>query len=286
VIERRAVRLAGLEWVLDGLPDSTMLPTPWEPFELRGQTSSAAAIFTYFSESCPIIPSGQPINSGLYFHLFRTPDHAGFLGFPVPEPGWRAIYWPNRRRLDFYVAGQPDSARIGVFVDQVFWRFHAFFMAPADRLVLHATAAMKNGRVLVLPGDTGRGKSTLAGLLHKAGWTILSDESPIVEAPAQGPFRVWGSPWPSSMGFASPECGILAGIYFLEHGSENRITPLEPGAAVKRLIVERLFICPWYEDRTRDLILAAIDRMLLRIPSAALAFKPDADVVALLEKEW
>ncbi len=283
--ERRVIRLAGLEWGLERFPDPLPLPAFWAPFEFREQLSPAAGVISLTTGPCPIAPSGPPINANRFFHIFRTPDGAGFLGCPVPEVGWRALCWPARQRIELYIAGTPDPGTVGTLVDQTFWRFRSLIMAPADRLVMHAAAAMHDGRVLVLAGDTGRGKSTLARLLHEAGWTILSDESPFVEAPANGPIRVWGSPWPSSDGFASAGSGILAGLYLIEHGSANKITPIEPGLAVRRLLNERLFLCPLYEDGSRDRLLAVVDRMLLGAPCAVLAFKPDAEVTALLRKD-
>ena len=41
---------------------------------------------------------------------------------------------------------------------------------------LHASAAALEGRVLLLPGTTGAGKSTLAVALARAGWEFLADD--------------------------------------------------------------------------------------------------------------
>ena len=45
-----------------------------------------------------------------------------------------------------------------------------------DLLWLHAGAVASGGRAMLLPGEPGRGKSTLASSLCARGWTYLSDE--------------------------------------------------------------------------------------------------------------
>lgn len=59
-------------------------------------------------------------------------------------------------------------------------RYHAtraFVEARPERLWLHAAAARRGPRVLVLPGERGCGKSTLVTALAGAGWQYLSDEA-------------------------------------------------------------------------------------------------------------
>ena len=43
-------------------------------------------------------------------------------------------------------------------------------------LVFHAAVVERGGQALILPGNTGRGKSTLCAALVAAGWRLLSDE--------------------------------------------------------------------------------------------------------------
>ncbi len=52
------------------------------------------------------------------------------------------------------------------------WRRH---------LVVHASAAEKDGRVLVMTGLSGSGKSTLAALLGERGWRFLGDEFAFID---------------------------------------------------------------------------------------------------------
>jgi HprK-related kinase A len=47
-------------------------------------------------------------------------------------------------------------------------------------LVIHAAAIERGGRVAILPGEPGAGKSTLTALLVHNGWRLLSDELTLI----------------------------------------------------------------------------------------------------------
>ncbi|MEQ1869072.1 MAG: hypothetical protein ABL961_03505 [Vicinamibacterales bacterium] len=60
-------------------------------------------------------------------------------------------------------------------------------------LVLHAAAAARSGRALILPGRSGSGKTTLSAYLLARGFTYLSDEMVFLES---GTLLVEGLPRP------------------------------------------------------------------------------------------
>ena len=62
------------------------------------------------------------------------------------------------------------------------WRRH---------LLLHAAAVERDGQVLVMTGESGAGKSTMAALLALNGWRLLGDEFALI-APDTG----WAHPFP------------------------------------------------------------------------------------------
>ena len=160
-------------------------------------------------------------------------------------------------------------------------------------LVLHAMAADLDGHGILCAGVSGRGKSTLARLLDAAGATVLTDERPVVRqwpppaadaaAPARPAFRVYGSPWPSSAGFARDAWAPLRRIYFIEHGGASRITPLDPTAALRRFIP--VTTVPWQAPGLLDPALATIGALVAHIPCAVLAFRPEACAVAAIRAD-
>jgi HprK-related kinase A len=52
------------------------------------------------------------------------------------------------------------------------WRRH---------VLIHASAAEKEGRVLVMSGESGSGKSTLAAMLGESGWRFMGDEFALLD---------------------------------------------------------------------------------------------------------
>lgn len=48
-------------------------------------------------------------------------------------------------------------------------------------LLIHAACVEKNGRAAIMPGEPGKGKSTLCAALVQRGWRLLSDELAVID---------------------------------------------------------------------------------------------------------
>lgn len=160
-------------------------------------------------------------------------------------------------------------------------------------VVFHGSTAVLDGRGIICTGVSGTGKSTIARLLHAAGAAVLSDERPVVrqwpmpvcdaQLAATADFRVYGSPWPSSAGFALNAWAPLRRIYFLEHGDTNRLTPLTPREAFNRII--QVATIPWQDATLFDPCLKTIETLLRLVPCAVLSFRPTPEVVDLIRQD-
>ncbi len=111
------------------------------------------------------------------YAAYPTPPHADFTVRLEPPKPWRRYLRPS-----VMIAGDfmlPDAAplplaqgllaaEMGMNLQMALgWRRH---------LLLHAGAAEKDGRALVMTGHSGSGKSTMAALLGETGWRFMSDE--------------------------------------------------------------------------------------------------------------
>jgi hypothetical protein len=220
--------------------------------------------------------------------------------------GCATVTWHARRFADFY--GSYERAwSTGLGLSLLVLRLRA-----QGGLVLHGTAAEVDGQGILCVGVSGTGKSTLARLLDAAGATVLTDERPVLRqwpaaharpatlcgwgvhvAPSQArlsvgaapseAFRVYGSPWPSSAGFARNAWAPLRRLYFLEHGETDRLTPLPPRDAVSRLI--HVATIPWQDPVLLDPCLATMEAVLCALPCAVLAFRPTPAVVDLIRND-
>ena len=72
--------------------------------------------------------------------------------------------------------GVPQDTRDHFLADQVLPRI----LAHEGRLVLHGAAIRVGGRAIVILGDSGRGKSTLAASFAQAGFALLGDDAMVV----------------------------------------------------------------------------------------------------------
>lgn len=61
-------------------------------------------------------------------------------------------------------------------------------------LVLHASAACRNGSAVMLCAESGSGKSSLLMGLAAAGWNPLTEDQCAVDLDGSGPHRVWPGP--------------------------------------------------------------------------------------------
>ncbi len=155
-----------------------------------------------------------------------------------------------------------------------------FRLLQLDGLVFHGCGADLAGHGILCAGESGRGKSTIARLLDARGAQVLSDERPAVRQVASDQFRLYGTPWPSSAGFARNAAVPLRRIYFLEHGPHDELVPLAAGGALRRLI--RVAGIPWQDPAFFDPLLKVVDALLRTIPCAILRFRPTPAVVDLL----
>lgn len=116
-------------------------------------------------------------------------------------------------------------------------------LLPFDRLVFHALAFEWRGRVWLLTGPSGAGKTT-----HYLRWKLrygeelrlLNGDKPLLEIPPEGAITVHPSPWYGKEGMQQYFSGPLGGIILLEKAAENRIRRMTPREAAGCLFTQLL----------------------------------------------
>ena len=290
----RVLTIAHVRFALSGLGDAAAFPAPFRTF-WRDDASAdlvcgvlAAGPDEALAREPPVAdcPWSFTVHDGRC-ELIRR-DQAGDTLWRISASltfDCAAITWHPRRFPAVY--GHYEQAwATGLGLSLLVFRLLAH-----GGLVLHGNAAEIAGLGVLCLGVSGSGKSTLARLLESAGARVLTDERPVLRrwpaptAPMPSPaaFRVYGSPWPSSAGIARDAWAPLARIYFLEHGAEDRITPLSPRDAFNRLI--HVATIPWQDPAFFDPCLATVEMLLQSVPCAVLAFRPTPEVVRLIRKD-
>lgn len=187
-------------------------------------------------------------------------------------------------RLRSPALAEPDSdVAINPFcypVDQV---LTVYALAERRGVLVHAAGLERDGRVILFPGVSGAGKSTISRLLAgRNGWTLLSDDRVILRQRDSG-WCAYGTPWPGEAGFASPRCAPLAGIYFLRKADAHRATRLTPSAALRALMP--VASIPWFDPEVFPSVLDTCGELTRELPAGELLFRRDpgvADVVDAL----
>jgi hypothetical protein len=161
-----------------------------------------------------------------------------------------------------------------------------YILARHHGVVIHAAGIEINGNGFIFPGPSGAGKSTLSRqfiLANSSNSMVFSDDRMIVRNSPEvhDTFRAFGTPWPGELGIARSQDMPLQAIFFLRHGSGNKIKQLEPHQALDKLL--KVTSIPWYDREVIPEILRFCEDLLTRVPLFELHFTPGLEVVRFLE---
>jgi hypothetical protein len=163
-------------------------------------------------------------------------------------------------------------------VDQV---LTVYALAERHGVLVHAAGLERDGRVILFPGVSGAGKSTISRLLAgRNGWTLLSDDRVILRRRDDG-WRAYGTPWPGEAGFAAPRCAPLAGIYFLRKADEHRTARLTPSAALRAVMP--VASIPWFDAEVFPSVLDTCGELTRELPAGELFFRRDPGVAGVVD---
>ena len=174
-------------------------------------------------------------------------------------------------------------------LDQLLMMNH---LALRGGMIVHAAAAVIQGKALVFPGVSGAGKSTLCRLFMAAGQTdsLLSDDRVILWAEGSDgalastgerkQAEIWGTPWPGDAAVAQNTWAPLGALLFLVKADQTELVPLSAGMAMRRLMP--VVSCPWYDRLRGNLVLETCGRVVETFPCYDLRFRADSEVVDVL----
>lgn len=146
---------------------------------------------------------------------------------------------------------------------------------------VHAVGVVDEfGRGHLFVGHSGAGKSTSARLWQKhPGARILSDDRIILRFEDGRPC-MHGTPWHGDAGLALADSADLSAVYFLEHGSRNKLTPVPAVRAAAELLA-RSFV-PHHSAEGLEATLRSLDRITRETPCSLFQFVPDQSAVEMI----
>jgi hypothetical protein len=151
-------------------------------------------------------------------------------------------------------------------------------LSRGEGIEVHAVGVVdESNRGHLFLGHSGAGKSTSARLWQKRpGVRVLSDDRIILRF-EDGRARMYGTPWHGDAGLALADSADLSGMYLLQHGTQNELTPLSAGRAAAELLA-RSFI-PHHSSEGLKSTLCSLDRITQSVPCSLFQFVPDESAV-------
>ncbi len=142
--------------------------------------------------------------------------------------------------------------------------------------IFHAAGSSINKKCFLFMGRSGAGKSTISRLCSEdKRFSFLSDDRIIVRK-VEDRIYAYGTPWPGDEGIAMNNYSSLAGIFFIYHGSKNRVDKISPQRAFEKLLP--VTSIPWYEKDSMSEMLSFCEEIALSIPAYDLFFNTDKNI--------
>jgi hypothetical protein len=157
-----------------------------------------------------------------------------------------------------------------------------YALSQMQGTIVHAAGAGINDECFIFAGKSGTGKSTIARLLSAGKHTEMLSDDRIVLRNIEGKLYAFGTPWPGDAHMAENRKYPLRGIFFIHHGSENRVVKLSQRETVERLLPITSVL--WYDKALVEAALCFCEDIALRIPSYELYFRPDSELRNFIER--
>ncbi len=164
-------------------------------------------------------------------------------------------------------------------IDGVLRILHSLLLAEHGGLLVHAASAVRNGKAFLFSGVSGAGKTTISRLAPPDA-QVLTDEISYVRRTKSG-YEACGTPFAGELARIGVNLSApLEALYFLVQGHENRIEPIQPVEAARKLLRNILFFAH-DEALVRMVFQSALD-FANTVPVSKLIFTPDNRVWELI----
>jgi hypothetical protein len=160
-------------------------------------------------------------------------------------------------------------------IDSVLRIVHTLLLARTGGFLLHASSAVRNGKAFLFSGLSEAGKTTMVQLAPPD-VALLTDEASYIRK-AGGGYQAYGTPFAGELGEPGENISApIAALYLLAKAPQNRIDPVEPAEAVRRLMRNILFFA--HEPELVRMVFEAACAFVAAVPVFQLSFFPDPRV--------
>jgi len=164
-------------------------------------------------------------------------------------------------------------------IDAALRIIHSLLLAQEGGLLMHAASVVRNGKAFLFTGVSGAGKTTISRLAP-ADATLLTDEISYLTRNGHG-YIAHGTPFAGELAKVGENVRApLAGLYLLQKGPENSISPVRASAAVRGLMENVLFFA--HDPKLVSMVFESACELVCRVPVYRLTFVLDQRVWELI----
>jgi hypothetical protein len=153
----------------------------------------------------------------------------------------------------------------------------SILLSRGHGVVIHGCGVVADGEGILFSGVSGAGKSTMANLWRKRANTHVIGDERIVVRRVDDRFWMFGTPWPSSAGIASPEEAPLKRVLLIKHAPENCVAPVKASDAVFGLLTRSF--SDYSDNSGVAYTLSLLNEIVEQVPCHELGFVPDETVL-------
>ena len=157
-----------------------------------------------------------------------------------------------------------------------------YVLAKRHGALLHAAGVGIRGSGYLFPGRSGAGKSTITRLFAGRNDIMLLSDDRMAVRKIDEAFQAYGTPWPGEAGIAENKRVPLAGIFFIRHGSENRIRELNRREALERMLP--ITSIPWYDHQIVPAMLDFCEDLTAHVPAFEFLSRPVPEAIDVFEE--
>jgi len=254
----------------------SILPEPYLPFTKEGPADVVCQVHTGFrqEDSTHWEPGFQAeTNWEMFAHGNQLLIRTQFI---------EAYCDKTFQHIELYPLSGSTTQDLSLFSYPLSELVCMHLLAQRNGALLHACAVLMNNTAVLFCGESGAGKSTMAGLWHQRGYTILSDDR-IIARKMNKKLIAMGTPWHGDAGLSAPLAAPVSAIYFLRHGTKNHCE-ITTGANVIALLLQNSFL-PLWEKEIIEKNLLFFEQCLQSIPCKILEFVADDEIISFIREE-
>jgi len=217
-------------------------------------------------------------NESQYMITLNPDKQTAPLWTIAADPGFTQLTANGNPALIKHLHGRPSMpCPITYPLDQVVLIHH---LAKRQGMIVHCAGLDCQGRGIIFPGPSGAGKSSVSRLLQSAENVVLLSDDRMVIRKENNRYHMYGTPWAGDAKIAVNRKSRLDAICFLTHAEDNRLTPLAPNQALKRLLP--VASLPWYAKEFLPQMLDFCGEVLQQVPTFDLQFCLKGDLTGIL----